>query len=141
MDDATYEIYRPHLPIPDAETEPYWAGARAGKLMLKRCKACDRPFFYPRSHCPRCWSSDTDWMQASGRGTIYSFTVISHHDVRPFKDWIPYVVALVELAEGPRLVTHIVGVEPAAVQVGQPVEVVFERIDDAITLPKFRPAA
>jgi hypothetical protein len=140
MDEAQYKIYRPHLPIPDAETEPYWAGARDGKLMLKRCRSCDRPFFYPRSHCPRCWSSDTDWIQASGRGTIYSFTVIAHHDVPPFKYWIPYVVALVELAEGPRLVTHVVGVEPAAVRVGQPVEVVFERIDDAITLPKFGPA-
>ena len=141
MDEAQYKIYRPHLPIPDPETEPYWAGARAGKLMLKRCRPCDRPFFYPRSHCPRCWSTDTVWVEATGRGVVYSFTVIQHHDVPPFKDWVPYVVALVELAEGPRLVTHVVEVDPSGVRVGQPVEVVFDRIDDAVTLPKFRPAS
>ena len=76
----------------------------------------------------------------SGRGTIYSFTVIVHSDVPPFKDWLPYVVALVELEEGPRLVTHIVGGDAEELRVGQRVEVVFDRIDDRVTLPKFRPA-
>jgi uncharacterized OB-fold protein len=80
-------------------------------------------------------------MEASGRGAIYSYTVIAHNDVPPFKEWLPYVVALVALDEGPRLVTNIVGCDPQEVKVGQRVEVVFEKIDDAVTLPKFRPVA
>jgi uncharacterized OB-fold protein len=79
-------------------------------------------------------------MDASGRGTIYSYTVIAHREVSPFKDWLPYVVALVELDEGPRLVTNVVGCEPNEVRVGQRVEEVFERIDESVTLPKFKPA-
>ena len=138
MDEAEYKTFKNHLPIPDAETEPYWQGAKQGTLRLKRCRPCNRPFFYPRTYCPRCWSADTDWMEASGRGTIYSYTVIAHSDVQPFHSWLPYVVALVELEEGPRLVTNIVGCEPREVTVGQRVEVVFEKIDDAVTLPKFR---
>ena len=141
VDETTYKLYRPHLPIPDPETEPYWTAAREGKLLLKRCRNCAHVFFYPRSHCPKCWAAETEWVPSTGRGTVYSYTVIAHHDVSPFKDWLPYVVALVELEEGPRMVTHIVGVEPAAVRVGQAVEVVFERIDDTVTLPKFRPRA
>ncbi|MGH7857355.1 MAG: Zn-ribbon domain-containing OB-fold protein [Candidatus Binatia bacterium] len=138
MDETQYKAYRPHLPIPDGETEPYWEGARQERLRLKRCRPCDRTFFYPRSHCPRCWSTDTDWIEASGRGTIYSYTVIAHSDVAPFKDWIPYVVALVDLDEGPRMVTNVVGAAPEDLSVGRRVEVVFDRIDDRITLPRFR---
>ncbi len=139
MDEAQLELFRSHLPIPDAETEPYWQGAKEGKLRLKRCRPCNRPFFYPRTYCPICWSADTDWIDACGKGTVYSYTVIAHNDVPPFKDWLPYVVALVELDEGPKLVTNIVGADPALLEIGQPVEVVFEKIDDQVTLPKFRP--
>jgi uncharacterized OB-fold protein len=138
MEEAQYKVFRGHLPIPDAETAPYWEAAREGRLRIKRCKPCDRPFFYPRSRCPRCGSADTEWIDARGRGSIYSYTVIAHNDVPPFKEWLPYVVALVELDEGPRLVTNIVGCDPKDVQVGKRVEVSFERIDDAVTLPKFR---
>lgn len=138
MDEAQSKSFKNHLPIPDAETEPYWQAAKEGKLLLKRCRACNRPFFYPRTHCPRCWSAETEWMEASGRGAIYSYTVIAHSDVAPFKDWLPYVVALIELDEGPHLVTNIVGCEPKDVTVGHRVEVVFEKVDDAVTLPKFQ---
>jgi uncharacterized protein len=140
MDEAQYKSFRSHLPIADAETAPYWDAAKEGRLRIKRCIPCDRPFFYPRTYCPKCGSSETTWIDASGRGTIYSYTVIAHTDVQPFNDWLPYVVALVELDEGPRLVTNIVGAAPSDVKVGQRVEVIFERIDDEVTLPKFRPA-
>jgi len=139
MDEAEYKLFRNHLPIADGETAPYWEGAKQGTLRIKRCTACDRPFFYPRTYCPRCGSDATRWMDASGRGHVYSYTVIAHNDVAPFKEWLPYVVALVELDEGPRLVTNIVGCDTRNVKVGQRVEVVFEKIDEAVTLPKFRP--
>lgn len=138
MDEAQYELFRKHLPIADGETEPYWRAAREGKLLVPRCSACDRAFWYPRLSCPRCWSDRIEWTEASGRGTIYSYTVIAHNDVPPFRDWLPYVVALVDLEEGVRMVTNVVGCEPRDLRVGLPVEVVFERIDDEITLPKFR---
>jgi uncharacterized protein len=139
MDEGQYKSFRAHLPIADEETAPYWQGAREGRLRVKRCRPCDRPFFYPRTYCPSCGSSDTDWVDVSGRGTIYSYTVIAHHDVAPFKDWLPYVVALVELDEGPRLVTNIIGCAPNEVTVGRRVEVVFDRVDESVTLPKFKP--
>jgi uncharacterized protein len=141
MDEAQYKIFRNHLPIADSETAPFWDGAREGRLRIKRCTSCRRPFFYPRTYCPRCASNATEWIEASGRGVIYSYTVIAHNDVAPFQSWLPYVVALVELDEGPRLVTNVVGCEPNDVKVGQRVEVVFEQIDDRVTLPKFRPVA
>lgn len=129
----------PHLPVPDAETEPFWAAARDGRLAIQRCRACERPFVYPRSACPRCWSAELEWIDASGRGSVYSFTVIRHNDVPPFREMVPYVVALVDLEEGVRLTANIVGCRPEEVRVGMPVEVSYQRLTGEITLPQFMP--
>ncbi|HEX9713739.1 MAG TPA: Zn-ribbon domain-containing OB-fold protein [Actinomycetota bacterium] len=132
-----------HLPVADIETKPYWDAAAEGKLLVKHCSACDRAFFYPREHCPRCWSKDTSWREASGRGIVYTFTVIHQNDLPPFKDRVPYVIAIVELEEGLRMTTNIEGIDPGEVRCGLPVQASFraeQRDDDTVHLPVFRPA-
>ncbi|MBL8835604.1 MAG: Zn-ribbon domain-containing OB-fold protein [Alphaproteobacteria bacterium] len=132
--------YRGALPRPTPETRPYWDGAKAGRLMLPWCKACARPHFYPRSICPHCGAADLEWRQASGRGTVYSY-VINHKPARGFEDKVPYVIAVIALAEGPRMLTNLVTDTPTpeAIRIDMPVEVVFDAVTPEITLPKFRP--
>jgi hypothetical protein len=95
--------------------------------------------FYPRAVCPSCLSSATEWVRARGRGTVYSFTVTHQSQAPGFRGELPYVLAIVELDEGPRLMTNIVGCAPDAVRIGLPVEVVFEDVTPEVTLAKFRP--
>ncbi len=131
-------------PLPEPitpEARPYWEGLRNDKLMLPTCAKCG-PFFSPRVLCPPCHSRDISWIEASGKATLYSFE-IAHQALNPgFKVPPPYILALVELDEGPRLLTNLVDVEPdpAALKCDMRLEVVFERLTDAITIPQFRPA-
>lgn len=132
-----------HAPVPDAETAEYWEAAAAGRLLFKRCRACGRPFSYPRSACPRCWSIDVEWVEAEGRAAVYSFTVIHQNDLAPFRDRIPYVVAVVELDEGVRMTTNVVGCDPSDMRCGMPVRVAFREETDGtatVTVPVFEPA-
>jgi len=135
------DILRP-LPQPTPEAKPYWDGLREDKLMLPRCRQCRRAFFYPRVLCPFCHASDIEWFQASGRGRLYSFEILHQQFNRAFKVKLPCVLAMVELEEGPRLLSNLVGVEPdpAKIRCDTPVEVVFEKLTDELTLPLFRPA-
>ena len=128
-------------PIPTAspETEPFWQGCRDGELLLQCCRACGNLQYYPRAVCTGCLSSDLDWRRASGRGHIHSFTTV-HRALSPaFEDDLPYVVAVIELEEGSRMVSRIVGCDPGRLVIDLPVEVGFERIGDEIALPVFRP--
>src|SRR2546423_12240668 len=132
-----------HLPQSDLETRPYWDAAREGKLLIKQCRSCGRSFFYPRSYCPTCWSEDTTWVEATGRGTVYTFTVIHQNDLPPFNERVPYVVAIVELEEGVRMTSNIEDVAPEDVRCDLPVRVSFreeQRDDDTVSLPVFVPA-
>jgi uncharacterized protein len=132
-----------HLPVADLETAPYWEGTRAGILLIKGCRSCGRAFFYPRNHCPHCWSTDTEWRESSGRGTVYTFTVVYQNDLPPFRDRVPYVVAIVELEEGVRMTSNIEGITPEDVRCGTAVRVAFrdeQRGDETIAIPVFRPA-
>lgn len=133
-----------HLPVPDSETAAYWSAAREGKLLIKECRSCGKAFFYPRNACPRCWSSETEWREASGRGTVYTFTVVHQNDLPPFRDRLPYVVAVVELDEGVRMTSNIEECRPEHVRCGMPVRVAFRTEarseDDAVALPVFHPA-
>ena len=133
-----------HLPVPDLETTPYWDATREGKLLIKECRACGRAFFYPRNHCPTCWSTDTVWREASGRGTVYTFTVVFQNDLPPFRDRVPYAIAIVELEEGVRMTSNIEGIVPEDVRCGMPVQVAFREEqrgeDDTVSIPVFRPA-
>jgi uncharacterized OB-fold protein len=131
-----------HLPQSDLETQPYWDAAREGRLLVKECHGCGQTFFYPRTYCPTCWSSDTDWKEASGRGTVYTFTIVRQNDLPPFNERVPYVVAIVELEEGVRMTSNVEGVDPEAVRCGMPVQLAFreeQRDDETVALPVFRP--
>ncbi|MGA5205111.1 Zn-ribbon domain-containing OB-fold protein [Streptomyces variegatus] len=96
------------LPEPDAFTRTYWDAAAEGRLLIRRCGACGRAHHYPREFCPHCWSEDVTWETASGRATLYTWSVVHRNDLPPFSDRVPYVAAVVELAEGPRMMTEIV---------------------------------
>ena len=127
------------LPKPTPETAPFWAAARNGELHLQRCDDCARCYFPPRNFCPGCGSRQVSWFRASGRATLYSYT-ISHLPAAGFTS--PYAIAVVELAEGPRMMTNIVDCPqtPEALVLDMPLEATFEKQNDDITLPFFRPA-
>ncbi|MCT9145535.1 Zn-ribbon domain-containing OB-fold protein [Streptomyces violarus] len=97
------------LPEPDAFTRTYWDAAAEGRLLIRRCRACGRAHHYPREFCPRCWSEDVTWEAASGRATLYTWSVVHRNDLPPFAERAPYVAAVVDLAEGPRMMTEVVG--------------------------------
>ncbi len=130
---------RPHVPLPrpSPESAPFWEACRDGELRLQRCRACGRFWFPPAVLCPECWSTEWTWDRTSGRGKIHSFVIYrrAYHPAFP----PPYVVAVVELTEGPRLPTRLTDVEPDRVRVGQPVEVVFAPVTGEVRLPLFRP--
>ena len=126
------------VPQPTPETQHFWDGTREGELRLQRCEECDHTYFPPRPFCPACSSRSVTIEPASGRATLYSY-VIHHRDVPGFT--APYSIAVVELAEGPRMMTNVVGCEqtPEALQLDMDLEVTFEAITDEISLPLFRP--
>jgi uncharacterized OB-fold protein len=127
------------MPAITPETRHFWEGTRAGELRLQQCSACGHIYFPPRPFCPQCAAQDVRVIRASGRGTLYSYVI--HH--RPVPGFVPpYSIAVVELEEGPRMMSNIVEVDqtPEALQLDMPLEVVFERLSDEISLPLFRPA-
>ena len=127
------------LPAITPETRHFWEGTRSGELRLQQCAACDHVYFPPRPFCPQCASRDVQVFRASGRATLYSYVI--HH--RPVPGFVPpYSIAVVELEEGPRMMTNIVELAqtPEALQLDMSLEVVFERLNDEISLPLFRPA-
>jgi len=127
------------LPRPTPETRHFWAGTKLGELRLQQCAACTHVYFPPRPFCPECASRQVSVVRASGRATLYSY-VINHR----LPKWIdaPYAIAVVQLEEGPRMMTNILGVPqtPEALVLDMPLEVVFESVSADIALPKFRPA-
>lgn len=125
------------VPQPTAETAPYWAAAREGRLAVQRCGACGHHQFYPRAFCTACLAENLQWVDASGRGRIYTFTVCRIAAGPAFEARLPYAVAIVELDEGVRLLANIEG-DAARISIGAPVTVCFERIDDGCTLPQFK---
>jgi hypothetical protein len=119
-------------PLINMETETYWQGAKDGKLMLKKCNACGETHFYPRAICPHCFSEDTVWYEASGKGTIYTYSVMRRAE-------IPFVIAYVTLDEGVTMMTNIVECDFDSIEVGQAVEVTFRPTEGDQALPVFRP--
>jgi uncharacterized protein len=131
----------PALPTPapavNPETKEFWAATANGQLLVKRCQDCDGLIWYPRAICPHCSSLRTEWLEVSGRGSIYSYTV-NHRGEGAYQGGPPFVLAYVELDEGPRMMTNIVEADPPDLAVGVPVEVVFHDTGGA-ALPRFRP--
>jgi uncharacterized OB-fold protein len=121
-----------------AETAHYWEAARQGRLEIQYCRACARHQFYPRHFCTQCLSDRIEWVQASGKGHIYTYTVCRIAGHPAFADRLPYAIAMVQLAEGVRMVAGIADEDLSSLAVGAAVEVCFERISDQTTLPMFR---
>ncbi|MGD9941617.1 MAG: Zn-ribbon domain-containing OB-fold protein [Burkholderiaceae bacterium] len=129
-------MHRP-LPQPTPETQPFWDGAREGVLRLPRCLACGRLHFYPRAFCPHCGSRSLDWQAVSGRGTIYTFTVNHRPAAEAFASMVPYAVAVVTLAEGPRMMGRVVDSPIANVRIGAAVAARFEPVAEGLVLVNF----
>jgi uncharacterized OB-fold protein len=120
-------------------TRPYWAAAREGRLVLQHCPGCDRAWHPPLPRCPHCHRASPDWTDAAGTGTVYTYTVVRHPTHRALAGRVPYVVAIVELDEGPRLVTGITGCDVDRVRAGMRVRARFTDVTDEVTLPYFEP--
>jgi len=127
------------LPNPDHETQQYWDAARDGRLLIKRCAACGKAHFYPRPFCPHCWSNDVSWEEASGRATLYTYSIVRRNDLPPFNERVPYVAAVVDLEEGPRMMTNVEGCDEDDLEIGMPLVVDFRVETDEVTVPVFRP--
>lgn len=123
-------------PSPSALSDAFYAGCREGRLLLQQCDVCSRWQFYPRILCSHCGGRELHWRPASGQGRIATFTVV-RHPVSPAYE-APYVVALVDLEEGPRMMSHIVDCDPDAVRVGAAVTVQFENWSESLTMPVFQ---
>ncbi|MCL8016297.1 Zn-ribbon domain-containing OB-fold protein [Streptomyces sp. AS02] len=123
------------LPEADAFTQTYWDAAAQGRLLVRRCRTCGRAHHYPREFCPHCWSEDVDWEPASGRAALYTWSVVHRNDLPPFGARTPYVAAVVDLAEGPRMMTEVVECgDGSRLRAGAQLEVAFRD-----GMPVFRP--
>jgi uncharacterized protein len=133
-----YEGFRPEITLLDA---PFWDALRRHELVVQQCAACGRPRFVPSELCPACYSSAATWAPVSGRGRVYTYTVVHRAPTPAYQAEAPYALAYVELDEGPRMPARLIDVDPDAVAVGLPVEVVFDDVAPDLTLYRFRPAA
>lgn len=128
------------VPKPDALTQPYWDGVRQRELRIQKCAQCGQVWHPPLYLCPHCHSSKVEWVAASGRGTLYSYTVVHHAAHVAVADRVPYLVALVTLAEGPRVVSNLLNCDRSEARIGMPLRLTFQEIAGGIWLPQFAPA-
>ena len=131
--------YNLPLPVKQPESDYYWDKAKEHELWLRN--GCGKAYFYPRDFCPKCHSKDVTWVQSSGKGTLYAFSIV-HRSPPPFREQCPYVIALVEVEDGVRIPTNLIIDDPTPenIKIGMVVEVVFDDVTDDTTLPKFKPA-
>ena len=132
--------YQKALPLIDPESLPFWEATKRHELYIQRCRDCNTVQFYTRAVCADCLSGNLEWVKSSGRGRIYTFTVVNQNPARGFRDSLPYVAAHVELEEGVKMFTNIVDCKPEEVKIGMPVEAVFADVTEEVTLVNFRPA-
>ena len=132
------EAKRPTL-SPTRDSERFWEGCRRGELLIQRCSNCGQYRFYPRLACAECLSTAAEWVPSTGRGQVYSYSVVHHAPSSAFQPDCPYVLALIDLDEGVRLLSRVVDCAHDAVRVGMSVRVVFNRVVDEMALPEFRP--
>jgi uncharacterized OB-fold protein len=128
-------------PLSPEVTRPFWEAAKRHELVMPRCTICDHLFFYPRSECPRCLSNHLEWMQVSGRGRLHTYTVVYQPANAAFRDDTPYIYAVVQLDEVPRMVSNVVQCDLDAVKVDMPLEAIFDDVTPECTLVKFKPAS
>lgn len=131
--------YKKPLPVVQPWSKEFWEGARKHKLLIQECQDCKAKIFYPRQYCSECWSSNLGWVEASGKAKIFTHTITMAGVEQKFAEDLPYVLAIVNIEEGIRMMTKIVECDPEEVSIGMDVEVVFEDITDEFSLPFFRP--
>jgi uncharacterized OB-fold protein len=141
MSQTMSPTYNKPLPATTPETMPFWDAARRHELQIQRCTACGHRWFPPSLLCPECLSEAFEWQVVSGQGTLFSFVIFHRPYHAGYKGEVPYNVSIVELAEGPRLLTNVVGCPNDALEIGMPLEVVFDDVTDEVSLPKFQPRA
>jgi len=126
-------------PVPTEDTEEYWEYCEEGELRLPKCKACGHVRMPPSVLCPKCLSEEYEWAKLSGKGKIFTYAIFHHAFYPGYADDVPYNTAIIELDEGPRMHTNVIDCENEDLYIGMPVEVTFEKVDDEIFLPKFKP--
>jgi uncharacterized OB-fold protein len=131
--------YRKPLPMADADSKEFWDGCQRHELLLQKCDACHKYYFPPGPVCPHCFSTKVTWTKASGKGSVYTYTNVRRALGPDWEAEVPYTVGVIELVEGPRMVSDVIGCKPEEVKIGMPLEVVFEDVTEANTLPKFKP--
>jgi hypothetical protein len=132
--------YLKPVPRPAPESEPYWAAVRDHKLKLQKCGACGEFWFPPSNRCPHCLDAVHSWEEVSGTGRVFSFVTYQRLYHKGWEGELPYVVAVIALDEGPRILSALTGIDAADVKCDMAVKVVFEDITADATLPKFTPA-
>lgn len=134
--------YNKPIPVPQGESDYYWEKAKAGELWLRQCNECSSAYFYPRDISPCCFSKNTSWIQASGKATLFTYAIVHRPPHPGFREDAPFVTAIVELEEGPKMASNVVIDDPTPekLQIGMGLQVIFEDITESIALPKFKPA-
>ena len=125
------------LPVANADSLPYWNAAREGRLLIRKCNACGSVHFMPRHLCPVCWSDQLEWVEAKGTGSVHSFTIIRRAPTAAFASRTPYVVVLIDLDEGPRMIANLLGGDALSVGIGDRVKVTFEDRGEGAMIPQF----
>jgi uncharacterized OB-fold protein len=133
--------YKKPIPKPTPWSKPFWDGCKKHELLIQRCKDCQKPNFYPKLFCPHCLSHNLEWIKASGQGKIYSYTVVYSYAPTQFSGDTPYVVAIIDLEEGVRMMSNIVQCPPEKVKCNMKVQVAFDDLTKELTLPRFKPVA
>ncbi len=136
----TVEEWTKPLPATDPVSAPYWQAAAEGRLLIQQCPKCGHKQWYPRALCTAC-AADPAWLECSGRGEIHTFTVVRQYGAKPFRDELPYVIAMVELEEGPMIMGAVTDCDPETVRIGMPVTVYFVQAADDVGIPYWRPAS
>ena len=126
------------LPMVENENEPFWTAVENRRLLIGSCSDCGEFHYYPRPHCPHCWSDNVEWVDASGKATLYTWSVIYRNDLPPWPQRVPYVAAVVELAEGPKMMTQILESDGSNLSIGMALELDFEALDEELTIAVFR---
>ncbi|HWL77991.1 Zn-ribbon domain-containing OB-fold protein [Microbacterium sp.] len=133
---------RTDLPVVESDGAPFWQALREdGVFRVVRCRSCGVVHHYPRPFCPACWSDDVEWLPASGRATLYTYSTVYMNDLPPFRDQLPYTAAVVQLEEGPRVMTRLVDCTPEQLSIGMPLRLVVFPLTDEVSIALFAPEA
>ena len=132
------DFVRP-LPIPTPTSKPYWENLNDERVVIQRCRNCEKWIFYPRSHCPACLDLDLEWTEVDGKGVLYTYTVARQPTSPHFQNELPQILAVVELTNGVRLTTTLINVPEESIQIGMKLRPVFDHIETGRTLLRYEP--